>query len=341
MDEHLVKQLEEALAQESGAVIRCLVTAETAVEDGRFNIAKVMRAAANTARVRAMQLQRVLATQLSPVTTVTAEQERCQAQQSALRRATALARDAKEASVAAQLQRLQAAGTSLVNILNRSVASLGAHRDIMETDVAQFLWGCFDCGYTAEHEPPDICPHCGALGAEFQRFGPFYGATDERLGRRRAEEIKAILLKNPPALAAAFESVDDAVLRQRPTPTEWCMKEIGGHMLDATEQFIGRLGTILGSETPQSIMETIPTWEILEGKGYPDMSGEEIVDRFRQATETALARINTLEVSDWTRQGLRHGETCNILDIGTWLANHNIAHLKQIEALREQFGHRG
>ena len=31
---------------------------------------------------------------------------------------------------------------ALVDVLDRAVASLGAHRDVMEEDVAQWLWGC-------------------------------------------------------------------------------------------------------------------------------------------------------------------------------------------------------
>ena len=50
MDEHLTAQLQKAVAEESQAVIRCLVAAERASEDGRFNTAKIMRAAAHTAR---------------------------------------------------------------------------------------------------------------------------------------------------------------------------------------------------------------------------------------------------------------------------------------------------
>ena len=83
MDEHLTDQLQEAVAQESQAVIRCLVAAERAVEDGRFNIAKVMRAAAHTARIRAMHLQRLLTAQGSPVAPVEVEQQRRHAQRTA------------------------------------------------------------------------------------------------------------------------------------------------------------------------------------------------------------------------------------------------------------------
>jgi len=337
MDEHLIAQLQEAVAQESQAVIRCLVAAERAVEDGRFNIAKVMRAAAHTARIRAMHLQRLLTAQGSPVAPVEVEQQRRHAQRTALAETLRHASGGASAEAIRRIQQLQALTEPLLNILDRSVDSLRQHRDVMESDVAQFLWGCYECGYIAETTQPETCPHCGALGAEFERFGPFYSVTDERLGRRRAEEITAILQKSPTAMANAVAGLPDDLLRRRPTPDEWCMKEIAGHMVDVTESFLERVRRILDSETPASFDPPIPAWRILEGKGYPDMEIQEIVTRFHQATAAALTRISSFGSKEWTRVGLARGKSANILDVGTWLANHNVAHLKQIEALREQF----
>jgi hypothetical protein len=114
------------------------------------------------------------------------------------------------------------------------------------------------------------------------------------------------------------------------------MKEIAGHMLDVTEVFLERVRMILESATPPALTGSIPSWKILEGKGYPDMASQEIVARFSRATEAALTRIRSFSSKEWARAGLNRGRSCNILDPGTWLANHNVAHRKQIEALREQ-----
>ena len=137
-------------------------------------------------------------------------------------------------------------------------------------------------------------------------------------------------------MANAVAGLPDDLLRRRPTPDEWCMKEIAGHMVDVTELFLERARRILASETPAAFDPPIPAWRILEGKGYPAWMIQEIVTRFHQATEAALARIRSFSSKEWTRVGLTHGKSCNMLDVGTWLANHNVAHLKQIEALREQ-----
>jgi rubrerythrin len=337
MDDYLVAQLQEAMSSESQAMIRCLSAAEAAVEDGRFNIAKVMRAAAHAARIRAMNLQRLLAAQTRPTIEVETEQKRQHAQDKAREGILAYARHHEPEDVITRLQRMHDAAQPLMDIFDRAAESLRHHRDVMESDVDQSLWGCHDCGYMAEKDRPDICPQCGALGGEFEWFGPFYTTTDERLGRRRVEDIMAILDASPEALTQALDGVSEEVLRRYPTPDEWCMKEIAGHMIDVTEVFLERLRIMLSSETPQSIRSPIPPWKILEGKGYADTPVQDIVNRFRVVTQQALDRLRDLDHQDWLRQGLQRGKPCNLLDVGTWLANHNRAHLKQIEALREQF----
>jgi rubrerythrin len=124
MDEHLMTQLQAAVAQESQAVIRCLVAAERAVEDGRFNIAKVMRAAAHTARIRAMHLQRLLTAQGSPVTPVEVEQQRQHTQHTALAEALRHAGGSASQDVMRRIQQLQAVAEPLLDSLGISICGL-------------------------------------------------------------------------------------------------------------------------------------------------------------------------------------------------------------------------
>ena len=337
MDAHFLTQLETLIVSESETVIRCLVAAEVAVEDGRFNIAKVMRAAAHTARVRAMALQRLRAGLTPEMGNMVQECDRFREQRDIIDALILEASAQHRDDVASQLQRAQQAGASLSDILHRSVDSLKQHRDVMESDVAQSLWGCRDCGYIVERDQPDFCPQCGALGGEFEWFGPFYMVTDERLGRRRIEEIISILQHNPDELAQAVEGVSEAALQRCPTPEEWCMKEIAGHMIDVTEVFLKRVDIILGAEAPQSIDFPMPPWKLLEGKGYPDTPVHALLESFRDVTTQALTTLQTVNPQDLLKQGWHRGKLGNLLDIGTWLANHNVAHLKQIAALREEF----
>ena len=72
---------------------------------------------------------------------------------------------------------------------------------------------------------------------------------------------------------------------------------------------------------------------MLDGRGYTDRSADDLVEEFRAATETALAVIDSLDTAAWGRYGVNQGKVLTVLDIGTWQANHNVAHLRQIEVL--------
>lgn len=338
MDQRLATMLHDVAADASEAVPQCLAGAERAVDEGRFNVAKILRAVAHSARVRALDLERLPLDGRAAVGAVEGERTRRREEDDKIRAALALVRERGDGDLVGRLQRVLDASASLDAILDRAVASLRTNRDVLESDVAQSLWGCHDCGHIAEGSPPDGCPVCGALAVEFEWFGPFYAGTAERLGLRRPDEIVAILQRNAGEMAQLFRGLADEVLRRRPSPEEWCMKEIGGHMLDVTELFSRRARALLGAESIVSIDTPVPPWKLLEGKGYAEATGADILDRFRRATDEALAVIEGFERKDWGRQGLVRGRATSIRDLGTWLANHNVAHLKQIEALREAFG---
>jgi hypothetical protein len=228
------------------------------------------------------------------VAPVEGEQQRRHAQHTVLAEALQHASGSASAEAIPRLKPLQAVVEPLLDILDRSVDSLRQHRDVMESDVAQFLWGCYECGYIAETAQPETCP---------------------------TEEIEAILQESPKTMATAVAGLPDDLLRRRPTPDEWCMKEIAGHMVDVTELFMERVRNILDSATPTAFNSPIPPWRILEGKGYPAMEVQEIVTRFHQTTEAVLARIHSFSGKEWTRAVLHHGKSCNILDLGPWLAS--------------------
>jgi hypothetical protein len=90
-------------------------------------------------------------------------------------------------------------------VVRRAAESLQRHGDVMESDVAQFVCGCYGCGNLIEvaGAAPEACEVCGALSPEFAWFEPFYSITPEQLGQRSPAEILAILAVVPEEAAAA------------------------------------------------------------------------------------------------------------------------------------------
>jgi DinB superfamily len=65
------------------------------------------------------------------------------------------------------------------------------------------------------------------------------------------------------------------------------------------------------------------------GKGYELMGRVELVERFRTVRAATLTLVEGLQAQDWMRRGSVGGTANSVLDLGTWLANHDVGHLAQ------------
>jgi hypothetical protein len=166
-------------------------------------------------------------------------------------------------------------------------------------------------------------------------FEPFYSITPEHLGQRRPEEIVAILAVGPDEVAAAVAGLDDAALRRKPSPDEWCVKEVVAHLLETELLFARRVHAILAHEGPglPTISTPVPPWKLHEGKGYIEMEIAEIVARLRSTRAASLALVGALTPAEWARRGSNVEGSATVLDLGTWLANHDVGHLVHVRQL--------
>ncbi len=300
------------LVQTGGtAAVRNLAGAEAAIGRGQFNVAKVLRAAAHTQRTLAMQAARELVKEMP------AEE--------------LLQMVADEMGSVEPLPGIdKAAPGVMADIIGRSLASLENNPDILEKTVPLVILGCYSCGIIIEQRA-EVCPNCGALGVEFEWFGPFYAETKEHLGQLRPEEIIDILKATPDQVTAAIEGVDEAVLDAQPTPEEWSAKIIIAHIFETDFSFCARVRTILESDGFPPLPREKPPWKTHEGKGYEKLTGPELIAQFRQVRAETVALAESLTADDWVKAGTLMGSVSSILDLGTWLANHDVGHLAQVK----------
>ena len=274
------RTLDEVIASDGRTAVAALAAAERAVDEGRLNLAKVLRALALAARARALSLERI-AIDGVPATKL-----------------FAIARAEYSASTAALLelaatelsgaQLAHDAAQSLEGVLSRTAESLLSQRDVPETVVAQFLWGCAECGHIAEAARPEICPACGSVAGDMEMFAPFFASSTDRIARRQPAQIIEMLRAAPANLGAALGGVSDEDLRRSVAPGEWCMKEIAGHMIDIAELAARRFRAALDPSAPQSERPVLP-WKILDGQDYPNVASHDLVARFTPPSPTCSA----------------------------------------------------
>jgi rubrerythrin len=209
------------------AYVRNLSVAEDAVQKGQFNIAKVLRAAVHTQRILAMGVARLLADRTDKTNLLeTIKKELKNKESSNIFKALF----ENQSEHQQKLKQFNMVREKLTEILDRSLKSLKSNYDIQESDVNQLIWGCYGCGFLVEANPPEACQVCGALGVEFEWFGPFYAAIPEHLGQLSPQDMIQTLESIPQEVSNIISGVDDKILSKKPSKEEWCIKEIIGHI---------------------------------------------------------------------------------------------------------------
>ena len=197
MEGHLNAALGDQAALDQRAAVASLAAAERAIEEGRFNIAKLLRAAAHSSRVCALELERLAAAGAPSPDRLRAEREHQHQAAAVLGELVHEAERAGDRALAERLTRLLLATHETAWVLDAGATSLVRNRDILESDVAQYLFVCTGCGRIAEAGTGEACPLCGALPPEFAGYFPFFMKSEENLGRRRPAEIVEMLRVTP------------------------------------------------------------------------------------------------------------------------------------------------
>ena len=141
--------------------------------------------------------------------------------------------------------------------------------------------------------------------------------------------------RDPDRLAEAVSGVTDEVLLREPGAGEWCIIEIAGHMVDVATIFNDRLRVHLnlGPADPE-VAEKVP-WLLTRERSWRERSIDEIVSTFRHEVGRALELLGNLDTEGaWGDRVKVLNGRATIIELGTWFANHDAAHLQQILALR-------
>jgi rubrerythrin len=312
------------------AYVRNLAVAEDAVIRGQFNLAKVLRAAAHSQRIIAMRMARLYPGRddhLHLLHVILSEIQGRNEIEFFQTEPYAKVLDSEELNQLIQVKE------RLKDIILRAIEGLENNGDITDKDVDQSIWGCYGCGYLVEGNCPDACPLCGALGVEFEWFGPFYSSTPEHLGQLSPDKIIQTLESIPEKIESILSGADEEILVRKSSDDQWCVKEVIGHIIETDKAFVQRVKSILQSQGITAIPRSIPPWKLHEGKGYETKSAAELVNHLNRVREESLGLVRELKPESWIRKGTVMGKTLSILDLGTWLANHDQGHLSQIRKL--------
>jgi uncharacterized damage-inducible protein DinB len=285
---------------DSGDVFQLLALARCLEDEGQYNLAKLIRA-------RADSISRRAAWNLgSP-----GDHE---ALTDAIER-VAVSLGSAEADLAAALRQ----GAS---------AMAGGRLPLIQETPHPYV--CRTCGQLALGGAIGKCPTCGAWGGTFQWFPPVYWL--EALDPRAALER---LRRTPQEVAALLEGLSEEAMTWLPPDGGWAIRNTVMHLRDAQGVIASRLAQLLAEKDPILEVKAVFSWALNEAAQPP--STREAFETYASSRLKMIAQLEAVPMEDWWRTG-RHEEfgVVSVKQQVSYFALHELTHLPQIERLVRQ-----
>ncbi len=280
---------------------RLLALAARLEDEGQYNIAKLLRAAADAITRRgARQL------------------------------ATSAASEALAVEVAQAADRLVGFGLEegLVEAFRRGATALAEGR-IPLIDETPHPHVCRTCGHVVMGEVTEQCPTCGARPGAFQRFMPNYW-----FDALEPLALLETLRRTPDEVDALLAGLSEDAMNCPPEDGGWAVRNVVTHLRDAQQVFAYRVDLFLAEEHPLLEMKAVWTWAAREEEHPPTVA--EIFAAYRVSRGDTLAKLEAMPLTFWWRTGW-HQEfgAVTLRQQASYFAAHELTHLPQIEQLRQ------
>jgi hypothetical protein len=133
-------------------------------------------------------------------------------------------------------------------------------------------------------------------------------------------------------LRELVSGANEELLVAKPAADEWCIKEIAGHTVDIAELFVKRLCHLLDPSADPGPTGMVIPWRLLDDQDYPGTPMDAIISRYESALTEAHAVAGGLKPEDWRKKLDLTMSRVMVIDMASWLVNHNVAHRAQIAA---------
>src|SRR5208337_3798104 len=144
--------------------------------------------------------------------------------------------------------------------------------------------------------------------------------------------------KSPKEIAAAISGLSEIVLRYKPSPEQWCVLEILGHLADVEIIYGYRLRQMLADAKPVIAPLDQNAWT--RNLNYLDSPPSELVAFYGLARHHNLRLLRSLKAPDLSKSAF-HPEMqreMTVADLVERMGGHGAAHLQQIEKLKAAAG---
>jgi hypothetical protein len=141
--------------------------------------------------------------------------------------------------------------------------------------------------------------------------------------------------KSPKQLAAAVAGLPETILRYKPSPEKWSIREIVGHLADVEIVYAYRIRQMLADTKPVIAPMEVNAWA--RSLGYMDTPVPEMIALFGVNRHHNLRLLRAMRVED-LKKGAHHPELnrdVTLEEMVLKLDGHSTSHLEQIEKLKK------
>jgi len=141
--------------------------------------------------------------------------------------------------------------------------------------------------------------------------------------------------KSPKEIAAVVSGLSEKVLCYKPSPEQWCVLEILGHLADAEIIYGYRLRQMLADTKPVIAPIDQDAWT--RNLNYLNSPAVELVAFYGLGRHHNMRLLRSLQTADLARSAF-HPEMqreMTVADLVERMGGHGTAHLRQIEKLKE------
>jgi hypothetical protein len=132
------------------------------------------------------------------------------------------------------------------------------------------------------------------------------------------------------AIVTTARNMPEEILRFRPAPDEWCVKDVIGHLIEAERRgFAGRISVVLESDAP--LLEGWDPAEVARGRHDAVKDVESLIGELLTLREAGAVLVARLTAEEFRRIG-RHPKVgdLSVRDVLQEWVYHDANHLKQI-----------
>ncbi|NOR82829.1 MAG: hypothetical protein GQ526_04990 [Ardenticatenales bacterium] len=230
--------------------------------------------------------------------------------------------------IAARLSDLEM-HVDLVESLKAGASAIGEGRlPMLEDTPHPFV--CRTCGHVELDLPGRNCPRCNAWPRTFQRYLPVYW-----LDAMDPFEAMNCLWRTPDEVMRFINGIGEDELCREVVKGEWSIRNLLTHLRDAQGVLDFRVNLLIEKDNPT--IESKAVFEWAKAESERPASSMEIFDSYLSSRRKTLETLRGIPLADWWRKG-RHEEfgTISIKQQASYFATHELAHLPQIEFLRER-----